>query len=178
MCVSGGKKYSFFGKFDVLFSWNTRFEIRLFALLPAIFNICVAHQLYLVHWRNWKYQFPLAIFLGIRGRFLYNLIIKMHHFNFVLWCVFFLCYTHWILVENFLPCTVFSRMSDMDTLPDKNRTIIEQFVIRMYDKTYPVNNINQYRRILYMRSRRAIEGIPPTHNSLIQHIKQAMLQSR
>ena len=69
-------------------------------------------------------------------------------------------------------------MSDMDTLTDKDLAIIEQFVIRMYDKTCPVNNINQYRRILHTRTRRAIEGIPPTHNSLIQHIKQAMLQSR
>ena len=66
----------------------------------------------------------------------------------------------------------------MDTLTDKDLAIIEQFVIRMYDKTCPVNNINQYRRILYTRTRWAIEGIPPTHNSLIQHIKQAMLQSR
>ena len=36
VCVSGDKKCSFFGKFDVLFfSWNTRFETRPFALLPT-----------------------------------------------------------------------------------------------------------------------------------------------
>ena len=34
MCISGGKKCSFFRKF-VLFSWNTRFEIRPVALLPT-----------------------------------------------------------------------------------------------------------------------------------------------
>ena len=34
MCISGGKKCSFFKKFG-LFSWNTRFEIRPFALLPT-----------------------------------------------------------------------------------------------------------------------------------------------
>ena len=35
-CVSGGKKCSFFGKFGgALFSLNTRFEIRPFALLPT-----------------------------------------------------------------------------------------------------------------------------------------------
>ena len=33
----GGKKYSFFGKCGVhCFSWNTRFEIHPFALLPTI----------------------------------------------------------------------------------------------------------------------------------------------
>ena len=37
VCVSGGKKCSFFGKFDVLsfFLKNTRFEIRPFALSPT-----------------------------------------------------------------------------------------------------------------------------------------------
>ena len=39
VCVSGGKKFSFFGKFGVLFfSRNTRFEIRPFALLPTIYK--------------------------------------------------------------------------------------------------------------------------------------------
>ena len=43
MCVSGGKKYSFFWKiWHALFFWNNRFETCLFALLPTnclIFDI-------------------------------------------------------------------------------------------------------------------------------------------
>ena len=35
VCVSGGKKFSFFGKFRLLLFWNTHFEIRPFALLPT-----------------------------------------------------------------------------------------------------------------------------------------------
>ena len=35
VCVSESKKCSFFGQFwHALFSWNTRFETRIFALLP------------------------------------------------------------------------------------------------------------------------------------------------
>ena len=34
----GVKKYSFFGEFGVLFSWNIRFEIRPFALLPTNYS--------------------------------------------------------------------------------------------------------------------------------------------
>ena len=42
----GGKKCSFFQKiWRALFSWNTRFEIHLFALLPtndlSYFNVCI-----------------------------------------------------------------------------------------------------------------------------------------
>ena len=37
VCVSGGKKYSFFGKFGVLCFLETRFDIRPFALLPTSF---------------------------------------------------------------------------------------------------------------------------------------------
>ena len=54
-------------------------------------------------------------------------------------------------------------------------TIIEQFVIGMYDKTCPVYNVNQRRCMLYMRT---IDGIQPTQSSLTQHIKLAMSQSR
>ena len=35
MRVLGGKKYLFFSKFGALFSCNTGFEIRPFALLPT-----------------------------------------------------------------------------------------------------------------------------------------------
>ena len=39
VCISGGKKCSFFRKiWRALISWNTRFEIRPFALLPTNFK--------------------------------------------------------------------------------------------------------------------------------------------
>lgn len=82
------------------------------------------------------------------------------------------------LAFGYLGWYLVSRMSDMDTLTDKDLVIIDQFVIRMYDKPCPVNNVNQCRRILYTRKRRNIEGIPPTQNSLIQQIKRAVLQSK
>ena len=82
------------------------------------------------------------------------------------------------LAFGYLGWYLVSRMSDMDTLTDKDLVIIDQFVIRMYDKPCPVNNVNQCRHILYTRKRRNIEGIPPTQNSIIQQIKRAMLQSK
>ena len=63
----------------------------------------------------------------------------------------------------------------MDTLIREDIAIIGQYVIRMYDKTCPVNNLNQCRSILYKRKKRTIEGIPPIQNCLTQHIKRAML---
>ena len=40
VCISGGKQHSFIGEiWRALFSKNTRFEIRSFALLPAIYIV-------------------------------------------------------------------------------------------------------------------------------------------
>ena len=36
MCVSGGKKFLFFEKFRMLFSWETRFEIHPFTYYQRI----------------------------------------------------------------------------------------------------------------------------------------------
>ena len=51
VCVSGGKKYSFCRKiWRALFSWNTRFEIPPFALLPT--NYLKYIQLRKMQWNN------------------------------------------------------------------------------------------------------------------------------
>lgn len=68
-------------------------------------------------------------------------------------------------------------MLDMDPLIGEDIAIIGQHVIQMHNNSFQVNNLNQCRHVLYTRKRRAIEGIPPTQNSLTLHIKQAMLQS-
>ena len=47
----------------------------------------------------------------------------------------------------------------------------------MYDRTSPLASVNEYRRILYTKRQRTVEGIPPTQDSLVQHIKRAMLQT-
>ena len=54
LCVSGGKTCSFFGKFGVLFSWNTSFEIGPFALLPRKWGHHIDKMT--INWQNinWK----------------------------------------------------------------------------------------------------------------------------
>ena len=56
--------------------------------------------------------------------------------------------------------------------------ILQRFVVRMYDRTSPLNDVNESRRILFTRKSRAIERIPPTLNTLVQHTKRAALQAR
>ena len=47
----------------------------------------------------------------------------------------------------------------------------------MYDRTSPLASVNECWRILYTKRQRTVEGIPPTQDSLVQHIKRAMLQT-
>ena len=47
----------------------------------------------------------------------------------------------------------------------------------MYDRTSPLASVNECRRILYTKRQRTVEGTPPTQDSLVQHIKRAMLQT-
>ena len=55
--------------------------------------------------------------------------------------------------------------------------MIERFVVLMYDRTSPLASVNKCQRILCTKNQRTVEGIPPTHDSLVQHIKRAMLQT-
>ena len=75
VCVSGGKKCSFFGKLGVLFSCNTRFEIRSFALLPTIYQILLRLSLFPpIFWvmRKTQYFFPRdSILSQILVKFVY-----------------------------------------------------------------------------------------------------------
>ena len=47
----------------------------------------------------------------------------------------------------------------------------------MYDRTSPLASENEYRQIPYTKKQRTMHGIPPTQDSLLQHIKRAMLQT-
>ena len=73
ICVSGGKKMFVFRKiWRALFSWNTRFEIRPFVLLPTTY--CINYNFYI-------YYFILRIskikLIDIAKKFLVQYCIKM-----------------------------------------------------------------------------------------------------
>ena len=55
--------------------------------------------------------------------------------------------------------------------------MIERFGVLIYDRTSPLASVNKCRGILYTKKERTVEDIPPTQDSLVQHIKRAMLQT-
>ena len=55
--------------------------------------------------------------------------------------------------------------------------IIERFVVLMYDRTSPSGSANECRLRIYIKKQRTVQVIPPTQNSLAQHIKREMLQT-
>ena len=56
-------------------------------------------------------------------------------------------------------------------------SLIERFVILMYNSTRSTMCVNQCRREMFTKRGKAVESIPPTKDALVQHNKRAMLQS-
>ena len=52
-----------------------------------------------------------------------------------------------------------------------------RFVIPMYDRTSTEESVNQARKQLFSKKGRAIDGLPPTQDALIQHTKTAAYQA-
>ena len=62
-------------------------------------------------------------------------------------------------------------------IDDVHFKALQRFVVLMYDRSSPCQNVNQCRRILYTRRNRSIENIPPTADALLQHTLRAALQA-
>lgn len=60
---------------------------------------------------------------------------------------------------------------------DKWMQHLERFVILMYDRTSTEESVNQARKQLFSKKGRAIDGLPPTRDALIQHTKRAAYQA-
>ena len=56
-------------------------------------------------------------------------------------------------------------------------SIIERFVVMMYQRTSCISDVNTARIHLFSSDNRQIETIPPTQACLIQHIKRAAYQA-
>ena len=84
VCVSEGKKCSFFGKLGVLcFPWKTRFKIRLFGLLPTKYSklSVTLSNIGLQSKQNLNF---IVRFLLVLYQFVYSINLKSWHFR-----------THW-----------------------------------------------------------------------------------
>ena len=55
-------------------------------------------------------------------------------------------------------------------------SLIQRFVILMYDRSSPVTDVTTCRRQLFTSSNTAVEHLPSTCDNLKQHVLRAMLQ--
>ena len=63
-----------------------------------------------------------------------------------------------------------------DDLTDDDLIVLQKFIVLMYSQTCPVFTVNEARRYFFTKHHKPIENCPPTLDSLMQHIKRAILQ--
>ena len=68
------------------------------------------------------------------------------------------------------------RLSSTGIATDNDLAIVERFVVLLYDSTSSCTDVNACRRYLFTKKGRAVESIPPTKDSFMQHVKRALLQ--
>ena len=54
---------------------------------------------------------------------------------------------------------------------------IERYTVVLYDKTSPLNSVNEARQDLFCKKNRAMDRLPPTRNALLQHTKRVIFQA-
>ena len=61
-------------------------------------------------------------------------------------------------------------------ITESDFTVIERYIILMYDRTSDQKEVNGARQHLFTKRNRSIENIPPTKATLKEHIKRAVYQ--
>ena len=74
---------------------------------------------------------------------------------------------------------VFAKLSQYPLeISDRDKELLEMFVIAMYDRSSPFAVIDDVRLDLFFaRKQRSYDLIPPTHAALIEHAKRAAYQA-
>jgi hypothetical protein len=68
---------------------------------------------------------------------------------------------------------VFRKLSQYPpVLGEEKQSILEKFVVTMYDRLSATDNIDVVRLELFFRKQRSYDSTPPTQATLIQHIKR------
>ena len=72
---------------------------------------------------------------------------------------------------------VFSRLSNCpEHVEDSDIETIEKFVVSAYNKKSQTNKVNEARLDLFAHKNRPYDAIPPTEESLKQHIRRSSYQ--
>ena len=61
-------------------------------------------------------------------------------------------------------------------ISESSLKVIERFVVLLYDRTSSLNSVNDARLHLFTKKGRSLEGLPPTHEALLQHIRRTVFQ--
>ena len=65
----------------------------------------------------------------------------------------------------------------MEEMSDSMMSVLERFVVLLYDKTSDQVSVNDARKQLFTQKSRSMENILPTKGSIVQHIKHASYQA-
>ena len=65
----------------------------------------------------------------------------------------------------------------MEEMSDSMMSVLERFVVLLYDKTSDQVSVNDARKQLFTQKSRSMENKPPTKGSIVQHIKHASYQA-
>ncbi|KAL9960530.1 hypothetical protein ACROYT_G034002 [Oculina patagonica] len=86
--------------------------------------------------------------------------------------------TAWAAWENFPEVTIafLELASAPSAISEENLSIIERYVILIYDRTSHLNKVNDAQKYLFTKKGRGLEELPPTHDALEQHLKRATYQ--
>ena len=61
-------------------------------------------------------------------------------------------------------------------ISETSMSLLERFVVLMYDRTSDCTEVNEARKYLFSRKSRTLENIPPTKAALREHIKRTIFQ--
>ena len=59
----------------------------------------------------------------------------------------------------------------VDDVSDPVMSVLERFVVLLYDRTSDQVSVNNARKLLFTNKSRSLENLPPTQVGLVQHIK-------
>jgi hypothetical protein len=73
---------------------------------------------------------------------------------------------------------VFTRLSaPVSSITDDELSIIEEFVVIMYDQASETNYFDEARLDLFARKQRQYNAVPPSSAALVQHVKRSVLHA-
>ena len=66
--------------------------------------------------------------------------------------------------------------SSPEFITDGSMSVVERFVVLLYDRTSNLMKVNDARQELFSKKSRQLDGIPPTRAALEQHVRRAVFQ--